>query len=390
MKNKRLIKGLCCLMTASIVILSGCSAAVSSSDTGQEYRAIAYVTVPASDNWRWIGTDDGEHVISDLDTDYVTHVNFAFGMIEAYQFMEGQEGRPLQEDGVALPEAYLDPDDGKMHYRVTLTGWIEEMASKVDGRAYLQALADLKKQKPDLKILLSIGGWDSDGFCYMAQTPEGRAEFIQSCIDLSIEYSLDGIDIDWEYPTNGGWNAIAHCENCVDDANALLVEAREALAAEFGTGNKLLTIASGAYQPWVTRETFPALDYINVMCYDYDPGTGQPQAAMEFCQEGMRLHTEMVGDTAENRSKINLGVPFYNEGGPYLVPYYKGWDRTKDTSPEILMEKMNWIKEEGYGGAFYWAYSMDVFPQDVQDVNDPEVKILQRTLYETLNGEIIN
>jgi hypothetical protein len=28
---------------------------------------------------------------------------------------------------------------------------------------------------------------------------------------------------------------------------------------------------------------------------------------------------------------------------------------------------------------------MDVFPQDVQDADDPEVKVLQRTVYETMN-----
>ena len=49
---------------------------------------------------------------------------------------------------------------------------------------------------------------------------------------------------------------------------------------------------------------------------------------------------------------------------------------------------MNWVKENGYGGGFYWAYSMDNFEQDVDNPNSPEVKELQRTVYETLNGEV--
>jgi GH18 family chitinase len=354
----------------------------------EAYRAVAYVTVPASDNWRWIGTDGpGDNdAVSAVDTRYVTHINFAFGMIKAYQFEPGKPGCPLKEGRIASMEAYRDPADGQLHYRATLTGWIEEMDKAVDGREYVRALVALKAQKPSLRVLVSIGGWDSDGFCYMARTREGRAEFIESCLSMIEEYGLDGIDLDWEYPTNGAWGEIASCEHCVEDARALLVEFRQALDRRFPNEEKLLTIASGSGQPWVDGETFKALNYINVMCYDYDPGSGGSQAGMDVIEPGMAVHLEMVGDTPENRKKLNVGLPFYNEGGTYLVPYYKGWNGHVDASPQLVKEKMRWVKEQGYGGGFYWAYSMDVFSQDVDDPEDPSVKILQRTLYDTLMG----
>lgn len=354
------------------------------------FHVIAYVTVPASENWRWIGTKGDEHTnpVSEVDTRYVTHINFAFGMIEALQFEEGSDGRPKMEGQIASREAYKDPEDGQYHYRATVNGWIEEMETTVEGERYLKALVKLKEEKPDLKVLLSIGGWDSDGFCYMAQTEEGRKEFIESCIQLLNEYQLDGIDLDWEYPTNGGWGAIASCENCVSDAKMLLTEFREALNDEFEDSEKLLTIASGCSQPWVDSDALKALDYINVMCYDYSPGSGQDMAGLELGSKFMQDHLNMVGDSEENRAKLNLGIPFYNEGGPYLVPYYKPYEGHIDASPEITEEKMNWVKDNGYGGAFYWAYSMDVFSQDVEDENDPKIKILQRTVYETLNGAV--
>lgn len=351
------------------------------------YKAIAYVTVPVSEHWRWIGQDGKEEVISQVDTRYVTHINFAFGMIEALQFEEGKTGCPLKEGRIASKEAYNDPKDGTYHYRATLQGWIEEMDAKVDGRKYLRALTALKKKKPELKVLLSLGGWDSDGFCYMAQEKESRREFIISCIDLMKEYGLDGIDMDWEYPTNGGWGELAFCGHCVEDARILMQEFREAFEQEFPEEHKLLTIASGMTQPWADQKTLDVLDYINVMCYDYAPGAGGSQAGMEIVEEGMKVNTEYCKDTPENRRKINLGVPFYNEAGQYLVPYYKKWTGHVDADPEILREKMEWVKEQGYGGAFYWAYSMDVFEQDVEDPADLEVKILQKTVYETLNGK---
>lgn len=352
------------------------------------YRAIAYVTVPASGNWRWIGTDGPEDkdVVSEVDTRYVTHINFAFGMLKAYQFEPQIPGCPLKEGSVAAKEAYKNPEDGKYHYEVTLQGYIEEVGKAVDGRRYLKALVRLKEKAPELKILLSVGGWDSDGFCYMARTQEGRTGFIESCLSLIKEYDIDGIDLDWEYPTNGGWGELASCENCVEDARILLKEMRAAFDKEFGNEHKLLTIASGVSQPWVDTDAFEALDYINLMNYDSEPGSGGEQAGLAMAEMGMQMHLAMVGDTPGNRRKINLGVPFYNEGGPYLVPYYKEWEGYVDASPEITKRKMEWVKDNGYGGAFYWAYSMDKFEQDVEDKNSPEVKILQRTLYETLNN----
>lgn len=352
----------------------------------EAYRAIAYVTVPASENWRWIGTE-GEVPVSEVDLNYVTHVNYAFGMIKSYRFDPEKPGRPLREGNQTSKEAYLDPKDGCYHFIAGLTGWIEEMQTIVHGEKYLRALVRLKEKKPELKVLLSIGGWNSDGFCYMAAEEKSRAEFIESCIGLIKDFGLDGIDLDWEYPTNGEWAGIAHCPHCVEDARLLLKEFRMGLLKEFPKEHKLLTIASGCTQPWVDEETFPALDYMNVMCYDYNPGADQYQADLEHARVFMNNHADMVGNTKENRAKINLGVPFYNGGGEFLVPYFGKWDGIVDADPDQTREKMEWVKENGYGGGFYWAYGMDLYAGDVSAPDDPRIKILQRTLYETLNGK---
>ena len=62
------------------------------------------------------------------------------------------------------------------------------------------------RQYPDVNVMISVGGWTACGyFSEMAYTQEGRAGFIQSCLDLMEEYPwIDGIDLDWEYP--GGSN----------------------------------------------------------------------------------------------------------------------------------------------------------------------------------------
>lgn len=67
----------------------------------------------------------------------------------------------------------------------------------------LKQIAGLKKQSPKLKICLSIGGYgkDSEGFSQMARDAEKRKAFAKDCKRVLDQYNIDGIDIDWEYPT---------------------------------------------------------------------------------------------------------------------------------------------------------------------------------------------
>ena len=65
----------------------------------------------------------------------------------------------------------------------------------------LRKLGELKKINPDLKILISIGGWTwSKNFSDATRTDTSTKNFALSAIDIVSKYNLDGVDIDWEYP----------------------------------------------------------------------------------------------------------------------------------------------------------------------------------------------
>ena len=73
-----------------------------------------------------------------------------------------------------------------------------------DAPTHLNRLVQLKSQTPYLKVLVSIGGWGADYFSDAALTERSRSEFVNQVESLINVHSLDGVDIDWEYPGQPG------------------------------------------------------------------------------------------------------------------------------------------------------------------------------------------
>ena len=148
-----------------------------------------------------------------------------------------------------------------------------------DGLLDLSILPDInlienyRKWNPDLKIVLSVGGWEAGGFSEMAMTAEGREAFAKSCLDAVNKYGLDGIDIDWEYPCSDA-AGIGCSPADKENFTHLLQALRDAIGSE-----KILSIAAGAGEYYV-RDTemdkvAQILDYVQLMTYDLNAGFNQ-------------------------------------------------------------------------------------------------------------------
>jgi chitinase len=133
----------------------------------------------------------------------------------------------------------------------------------------------LKKKNPDLKILISIGGWTwSKNFSDAALTDTSRRAFAASAVNIIRKYKLDGVDIDWEYPGLQGDNNKVRDED--GDNYTLMFKALRAeldsLEKETGS-KKLLTAATGGFKRFLDHtemgKAAQYLDYINLMTYDY-------------------------------------------------------------------------------------------------------------------------
>jgi len=357
----------------------------------------------------------------------LTHINYAFGNVRNNRCEVGVI-QPADPNTGAGGDAFADYSKS-FQAGESVNGAADTWDQPLRGN--WNQLKQLKARNPNLKVLISLGGWTwSRGFSEAAR-PENRQAFVASCIDAYIRGNLplvegaggpgaaagvfDGIDIDWEYPVACG---IA-CGRPEDDANftGLLAEFRRQL--DQVRPGLLLTVAVGAGIDKV-RVTNPGqyhqyLDYINVMTYDFhgawdsrtnhhsalfaspaDPSTGDTS----FYNSDDAIQAFL--DRGVPASKLHLGIGFYGRGwagvsGPGNGLYQAGsaaqgtyeagiedfkvlknrpgtvhidpvarasWKYDGNTfwsydTPQMVGEKMQYVKARGLGGAFFWEFSGD-------------------------------
>src|SRR3954451_740634 len=143
-------------------------------------------------------------------------------------------------------------------------------------------LKRLKAHYPHLKLAISIGGWGGSArFSDAALNDSTRRKFAGSAIDLCIRRwpgLFDGIDIDWEFPVQGGLKGNVERPEDKQNFTLLLAELRRQLNTQGASDHRHyeLTIAASARPSEIANlevsRIVPLLDFINVMTYDYHTG----------------------------------------------------------------------------------------------------------------------
>ena len=143
-------------------------------------------------------------------------------------------------------------------------------------------LARLKARFPHLRLTISVGGWGGSGrFSDAALTDAARRKFAVSAVDLFIRRwpgLFDGIDIDWEFPVQGGLKGNVERPADRENFTLLLADLRRELDAQGKKDNRHyeLTIAASARPSEIANieldRIVPLLDFIGVMTYDYHTG----------------------------------------------------------------------------------------------------------------------
>jgi len=247
----------------------------------------------------------------------------------------------------------------------------------------LKSIVALKKQKPELIVMLSIGGWTSGRFSEMAADETNRLSFSADCQRVVEEFGLDGIDMDWEYPTSSEAE-ISSSPNDTKNFTLLMRDIRQAIGKE-----KLLTFASEAGANYVDFKAIDQyVDFVNIMTYDmgnppyHHAGLHRSKFTKYLSvEESVNAHIK-AGVPVH---KLTLGMPFYGRGVGEsnfinyrdiikLTEYTANWDDVAKApyltdadgkfvytyeTPQSIALKCEFLKNKKLLGAMYWEYSCD-------------------------------
>jgi chitinase len=275
----------------------------------------------------------------------------------------------------------------------------------------------LKKDNPDLKILISIGGWSwSENFSDAVLNDNSRKKFASTSAEIVEKYNLDGVDIDWEYPGMRGEDNVFRPED-KENFTLMFKSIREELNA--------VSVRTGkTYQVTTALPCFPRLfevtdmgkaaeylDYVNIMAYDYYT-SGDSAGHHSNLYPSESYEKEDSGDKAYNlytkagvpAEKLVLGIPFYGRswfmksddnfginrpvdsvtrGGGYTFikdsimtrpGFTRHWDDkakmpflwNSDTKQlvtyddeESVKYKCEYVKAKNMAGVMFWQYASD-------------------------------
>lgn len=256
---------------------------------------------------------------------------------------------------------------------------------RIDNPERLRSIVQLKEKNPELKVLLSIGGWGSGNFSEMAADPQKRKSFAADCRRIVDQFGLDGIDIDWEFP---GSNAAGISSSPNDKTNytRLMEEIRLSIGH-----TQLLTLASQAGAGHIDFQAVdPYIDFINIMTYDM-AGAPQHHAGLYrsemtgwlSCDEAVTAHIK----AGIPLHRLVLGIPFYGhgcDGIPNFIDYHnilkldgytEKWDKKAKVpylvdnktgkvvcnfeNERSIRIKCRYLLKKGMRGAMYWDYDGD-------------------------------
>ncbi|ETV63805.1 hypothetical protein H257_19261 [Aphanomyces astaci] len=340
--------------------------------------------------------------IFDLDWDKITHINYAFG-------------KPSPDGTVGIIDAHASV---KKRFSRRGDSWNDQGNNLYGnfGQGFKQ-----KQKARGTKFGLSIGGWTlSDQFSSIASTETGRRTFAKSSVKLMLDLGLDFLDIDWEYPVEGGNDSppVPHRPDDIKNYVLLLSAIRD----EFKTlpWKAELSVASPAgpdnYRHWDFTAICGQLDFINIMTYDlagswskytdhqanlyedpnHPPGAkySTHNAVQDYIKGGCPSDKIVLGIPAYGRSFEGSNGLYSNFTKPTKGSWVAGndgkgvWDYkvlplpgateiydeklgatysydptskifTSYEGPKSLAQKLDYIKKYNLGGTMFWSGDAD-------------------------------
>lgn len=182
----------------------------------------------------------------------------------------------------------------------------------------VRQLVALKAVNPQLKIMVSVGGWSGCSFCSdLFAAEEHRNHFASTTVSLLKQYGIDGLDLDWEYPAIAGYPGHKYDTADKEHFTALVKALRKEMGSQY-----LLSFAAGSFMQYLQQsvdwnEVMPQVDFVNLMSYDlvggYATVTGHHTLLQDYRpeQESAARAVNWLLDKKIAPGKIVIGAAMY-------------------------------------------------------------------------------
>ena len=412
MRKRSTFAGVAAILTMATLAMAPGPALADSGPDKADYKRVGYFT-------QW-GIYGRQYFVKNLDTSgqaaNLTHVNYAFGNVDA-------TGRCASADPWADWQRPFPASE-------SVDGVADEPGQALAGN--FNQLRKLKLKYPELKVLISLGGWTlSKNFSDAVLTPGSRRALVRSCIETFLSQGVfDGFDLDWEWPGSEGNTGNVVRPEDKRNFTLLLKEFRKQLGDGYQLTAFLPASTAKIDAGFEVEKIFKYLDFATVQGYDLH-GTWESvtnhQSAL-FKPAGQPVQPDFsVSDTltawtdrgAPARGLV-VGIPYYGQGwtgvtnanqglfqpatGPAAGTWGPGTDDYKVLAtlpsngftvyrdvqaghawlfdgttfwtfddPLVITQKTMYIRQHGYGGTMVWSLDGD-------DANATLTKTINLTL----------
>ncbi|MBT2563242.1 chitinase [Pedobacter sp. ISL-68] len=173
-----------------------------------------------------------------------------------------------------------------------------------------------KARANGVKTGISISGTKSI-FVTMAASATARNLFVKNVLAFAKTNNLDGVDMDWEYPSTSDGSA--------DNYVLLMKELSDSLHKYHKFLSAAITpgVYAGSIRDGLKSEVFPAVDFFNIMVYDgigWDKNEPIQHASYNMAVASLNYWLSTRGMP---REKAVLGIPAYGKNANNSAKAYR-------------------------------------------------------------------
>ncbi len=205
-----------------------------------------------------------------------------------------------------------------------------------------------------MKITFSVGGWGRGNvFGKAVASAEFRERFVNDLVAFCERHSLDGVDIDWEFPKT-------------EREHSDFVLFLESLQGRLHEADRIITVALGSNRP-LSEKAYRVIDQVNLMCYQpWNPSANSYESWLE--EEVVQML-----ESGLPPEKLVIGMPFYIKelGGSRAAYSWKklvGEDAVaipksefgySPTGKDICDLRVRMVEKYGLAGVMVWDFGHD-------------------------------